>query len=105
MVKRGYSRHSVLMGQEFPIVHDNMIKPKGFPPYYCLNDGWQIEKQSLPYIVDGPLFSEENGELLVAPKLLFASFRKYIWPCIANIVILYCFFEVILLIFGLAYNN
>ena len=85
MIKRTYhSPNNIekMMAYSFPLEHDNFPKPEQYPYYYRLINGWQVEKQSIAFLKDGPLFSENSTKVLVHSKIFVQSLLQRIWKFI-----------------------
>lgn len=65
-----------LMKFNFPLDHDNFLKPKKYPFYYRLINGWRIDKKSIKFLKNGPLFSEDGTRVLVSENIFFQTLLK-----------------------------
>ena len=74
-----------MMAYSFPLEHDNFPKPEQYPFYYRLMNGWQVEKQSIPFLSEGPLFSENTNKVLVHSKIFVQSLFQRIWHFVVAI--------------------
>ncbi len=71
-----------MMSYSFPLEHDNFPKPDEYPFYYRLEDGWKIDKNSIVYLKDGPLFSENAHKVIVHSKVFIKSLPQKAWQFI-----------------------
>lgn len=103
MIKRSY--HSPknidkMMAYSFPIEHDNFPKPEQYPFYYRLINGWSIEKESIGFLKDGPLFSENTNKIIVHAKVFVQSLLQQIWKIITVFGVLLGITTSLLKLFG-----
>lgn len=91
MIKRSYHSPNTIermMNYSFPLEHDNFPKPDKYPYYYRLKSGWSIEKQSVIYLKDGPLFSENSKFVIVHSRVFVKSLVQYTLQIISLIALL-----------------
>ncbi len=82
MTKRAFhssSNITNMMAFPFPLEHDNFPKPDKYPFYYRVMNGWRIEKESLIFLKDGPLFSENSKNVIVHSKIYVKSLLHHAW--------------------------
>lgn len=72
----------------YPLEHDNFPKPKEYPYYFRLMHGWTIEKHSLKYLKDGPLFSENFASVLVHSKVFVKPTLFQLWKFLVALSVL-----------------
>ena len=77
-----------MMVYSFPLDHDNFPKPKEYPYYFRLMDGWKIEKSSIKYLKEGPLFSENSASVLVHSKVFVKPTLYLFWKFIVALSVL-----------------
>jgi hypothetical protein len=103
MIIRAYSSPKnieKIMAYSFPIEHDNFPKPEQYPFYYRLMSGWSIEKQSVGFLKDGPLFSENSSKVIVHSKVFVQSLLQQIWKPITVFGILLGITRSLIWLFG-----
>ena len=91
MIKRAYhspTNIKKMMAYSFPLEHDNFPKPEQYPFYYRLMNGWTIEKGSIGFLKDGPLFSENSSKVIVHSKVFIKSLPQQLWKFITAFGIL-----------------
>jgi len=104
MIKRAYHSPETIdkmMVYSFPLEHDNFPKPEQYPYYYRLLDGWEIEKSSIKFLKDGPLFSENSRKVIVHSKVFVQSLLQQLWKIITVFGVLLGITTSLLRIFGL----
>jgi hypothetical protein len=82
MIKRSYhSPNNIeeMTAFSFPLEHDNFPKPDQYPFYYRLMNDWTVEKKSVIFLKDGPLFSENSNKVIVHSKIFVQSLLQQIW--------------------------
>lgn len=85
IIKRAYHSPETIenmMAYSFPIEHDNFPKPAQYPSYFRLIGGWSIEKKSVEFLKDGPLFSENSSKVIVHSRVFVASILQRVWKFI-----------------------
>ena len=103
MIKRSYhSPNNIekMMAYSFPLEHDNFPKPKQYPFYYRLMNGWSIEKESVSFLKDGPLFSENSNKVIVHSKVFVQSLLQQMWKPITVFGVLLGITTSLLRLFG-----
>jgi len=103
MIKRAYHSPKTIekmMAYSFPIEHDNFPKPEQYPYYYRLINGWIIEKGSVGFLKNGPLFSENSSKVIVHSKIFVQSLLQQIWKLISVFGVLLGITTSLLRLFG-----
>jgi hypothetical protein len=67
-----------------PFERDSFPKPDAYPRYHRLQNGWQIEKGSISFIKNGPLFAEDR-KALVPATVFVQSFWQRGWRFLVGI--------------------
>ena len=72
----------------YPMIHDNFLKPEKYPNYFRLINGYTIDRESIKFLKNGPLFSENGTTVVVTEKIFIKTILGRLWEIVQAIAVI-----------------